>query len=127
MKILATAAVLLVAALHLGFLVLEMFFWDHPFGREVFSMTAEQSAHSAVLAANQGLYNGFLAAGLIWGLIAKKRDVIFFFLGCVIVAGIFGAATASPSILMTQSLPAVVALLLMLSAPWGAAKKSPAQ
>jgi len=116
-KILATGAVLLVAALHFGFLVLEMFFWDHPFGRELFSMSAEQSAHSAVLAANQGLYNGFLAAGLIWGLIAEKRDVLFFFLGCVIIAGIFGALTASPSILITQSLPAIIALVLVLLRP----------
>jgi len=114
MKILAALAVAIVAALHFGFLVLEMFFWDHPVGREIFSMTPEQSAQTAVLAANQGLYNGFLAAGLLWGLIAGKRDVVFFFLICVIVAGIFGAVTASPTILFTQAAPAVLALLLTL-------------
>ncbi len=110
MKLIATLLVALVAAEHFGILVLEMFFWDHPVGREVFDMTAEESAISATLAANQGLYNGFLAAGLIWGLAAKKRDVIIFFLLCVIVAGVFGAATAKFSILFTQALPAVLAL-----------------
>jgi hypothetical protein len=78
MKALAGLAVFLFAALHAGFLALEMFFWDHPVGRRVFSMTAEQSAETAVLAANQGLYNGFIAAGLLWGLIARKRDVQIF-------------------------------------------------
>lgn len=116
MRILAAGAVLIVALLHFGFLALEMFFWDHPVGREIFSMTPEQSAFSAVLAANQGLYNGFLAVGLLWGLFAKKRDVVFFFLGCVIVAGVFGAMTAKPTILFTQSLPAAVAFLLTLFA-----------
>lgn len=110
MKLIATALTALVALIHSGILVLEMFFWDHPVGRKVFNMTEEQSTLSAVLAANQGLYNGFLAAGLIWGLVAKKRDVIIFFLGCVIVAGVFGAATAKFSILFTQALPAVLAL-----------------
>lgn len=114
MKLVSSIAVILVALLHFGFLVLEMFFWDHPIGREIFSMTPEQSASSAVLAANQGLYNGFLAVGLLWGLFAKKRDVVFFFLGCVIVAGVFGAMTAKPTILFTQSLPAAVAFLLSL-------------
>ncbi len=116
MKILSFLAVLIVAGLHLGFLTLEMFFWDHEIGRRVFSMTPELSAETAVLAANQGLYNGFLAAGLVWGLLAQKRDVIFFFLGCVIVAGIFGAVTAKPTILFTQSLPAIVAFVFTLLA-----------
>ena len=112
MKLLATIAVLVVAALHVGFLALEMFFWDHEIGREVFSMTAEQSAETAVLAANQGLYNGFLAAGLLWGTLAGKRDVIFFFLLCVIVAGVYGAVTAKPTILFTQAAPAAIAFIL---------------
>ncbi len=110
MKLIATLLTALVAFIHSGILVLEMFLWDHPIGRRVFDMTEEQSAFSAVLAANQGLYNGFLAAGLFWGLIAKKRDVIIFFLLCVIVAGVFGAATAKFSILYSQALPAVLAL-----------------
>ena len=115
----AVAAVLtgLVALSHLGFLVLEMFFWDHPVGRRIFAMTPEVSASSAVLARNQGLYNGFLAAGLIWGLAAGRRDVTVFFLGCVIVAGVFGGLTAKTSILFTQALPALIALVLVLAAP----------
>lgn len=112
MKTLAAIVVAFVAIEHLGILVLEMFFWDHEIGREVFSMTAEESALTKTLAANQGLYNGFLAVGLLWGLIAAKRDVIIFFLLCVIVAGVFGAATAKPSILFTQGAPALLALIL---------------
>jgi putative membrane protein len=114
MKALAAIAVFLVAALHAGFLALEIFFWDHPVGRRVFSMTAEQSAQTAVLAANQGLYNGFIAAGLLWGLVAKKRDVTIFFLLCVIAAGLFGGYTAKPTIYLTQALPGAIALLLVL-------------
>ncbi len=114
MKRIATALVVLVALLHLGFLVLEMFFWDHPVGRRIFAMTAEESASSAILAMNQGLYNGFLAAGLLWGLWASKRDVQIFFLGCVVVAGVFGGITAKPTILLTQALPALLALGLVL-------------
>ena len=114
MKLLSGIAVFLVAALHAGFLTLEMFFWDHPVGREIFSMTAEQSANSAVLAANQGLYNGFLAAGLLWGLVAGKRDVQIFFLLCVIIAGAYGGATAKPTIWLTQALPGAIALALTL-------------
>lgn len=118
MKILAFIAVLVVAVLHFGFLMLEMFYWDHEVGRSVFAMTPEFSAQTAVLAANQGLYNGFLGAGLVWGLISNKRDVVFLFLIFVIVAGVFGAATAKPSILFTQSLPAVIAFILtMLARP----------
>ena len=111
MKTLASLLVLLVAVSHIGILVLEMFFWDHEVGRKVFSMTAEQSANSAVLAMNQGLYNGFLAAGLFWGLIRDRFDIKVFFLACVITAGVFGAATAKFSILFTQALPAAIALL----------------
>ena len=112
MRIVAAILVAFVAIEHLGFLMLEMFFWDHEIGRSVFSMTAEESAITKTLAANQGLYNGFLAAGLLWGLIAAKRDVVIFFLLCVIVAGVFGAATAKPSILFTQGAPAALALIL---------------
>ena len=115
MKFISGLAVFLVAALHAGFLTLEMFFWDHPFGRRVFSMTEEQSSNSAILAANQGLYNGFLAAGLLWGLLAKKRDVVIFFLLCVIVAGLYGGATAKPTIWLTQAAPGALALLLVLA------------
>lgn len=118
MRVLASIMVGLVALLHFGFLALEMFFWDHEIGREIFSMTAEESALTKTLAANQGLYNGFLATGLLWGLIAKKRDVVIFFLLCVIVAGVFGAATAKATILFTQALPAAIALALtMLAKP----------
>jgi putative membrane protein len=105
-----------VALSHVGFLVLEMFFWDHPIGRRIFGMSPEVSAGSATLAANQGLYNGFLAAGLAWGLRTDRREIKLFFLGCVIVAGIFGGLTAKPSILLTQALPAAVALVLVLLA-----------
>ena len=112
----ARGLVLLVAALHVAFLVLEMFLWSGPVGRRVFAMTPEIAAQTAVLAANQGLYNGFLAAGLIWGAIAKKRDVIIFFLLCVIVAGVFGGLTAKFSIIYTQAAPALVALAAVLLA-----------
>ena len=116
LKILATVLTLLVAIEHVGIMVLEMFFWDHPVGRRIFGMTPEVSAASATLAANQGLYNGFIAAGLFWGLIAGRRDVKLFFLGCVVVAGIFGGMTAKTSIVFTQALPAFLALGLTLLA-----------
>jgi putative membrane protein len=109
-RVLASVLTGLVALSHVGILVLEMFFWDHPVGRRIFGMTPEVSASSAVLAANQGLYNGFLAAGLFWGLWADRRDVTLFFLGCVVVAGVFGGLTAKTSILLTQALPAALAL-----------------
>lgn len=114
MKILATLLVAFVAISHVGILVLEMFYWDHEVGRKIFAMTPEVSASSAVLAMNQGLYNGFLAAGLFWGLISKKADVIIFFLICVVVAGVFGALTAKPTILFTQAAPAALALVVFL-------------
>src|SRR5216117_2089459 len=117
MKAVAVVLTGLVALSHLGFLVLEMFFWDHPVGRRIFAMTPEVSASSAVLAKNQGLYNGFLAAGLVWGLATGRRDVTVFFLGCVVVAGVFGGLTAKTTILFTQALPALVALACVLAAP----------
>jgi len=114
----ANVAVGLVAALHLYFLVLEMFFWTKPLGRRAFGLTPEFAQASASLAANQGLYNGFLAAGLIWGLIlgSAGTSIKLFFLGCVIVAGLFGAATASRKILWVQAVPGAVALALVLLA-----------
>ena len=110
MKFLATLLTSLVALLHIGFLTLEMFLWQHPIGRKVFDTTEQFAADTAFMAQNQGLYNGFLAAGLLWGLIAKKRDVIIFFLLCVIVAGIYGAMTVSPTIFVVQAVPAILAL-----------------
>jgi len=104
-----------VALEHVGFLVLEMLFWDHPVGQRIFEMTPDYAAQSATLAANQGLYNGFLAAGLVWGLVAGRRDVKLFFLACVVVAGIFGGLTAKPSIFFTQALPGAIAFLLVLA------------
>ena len=117
----ATAAnimVALVALLHVYFLVLEMFLWDRPLGRKVFRLTPEFAAATKSLAANQGLYNGFLAAGLVWGLGlgAAGEAIQVFFLGCVIVAGAFGAATVSRRILWVQALPAAIALALVLLA-----------
>lgn len=114
MKIAASVLTALVAVEHVGIMILEMFFWDHPFGRRVFGMTPEVSSASAVLAMNQGLYNGFLAAGLIWGLAVGRRDVKLFFLACVVAAGIFGGLTAKTSILFTQGLPAMIAVILVL-------------
>src|SRR3990172_7392846 len=116
MRILANLLVAVVALTHVGFLVLEMFFWNHPVGRKIFAMTPEVSASSATLAANQGLYNGFLAAGLIWGLLAGRADVQVFFLACVIVAGVYGGLTAKMSIIYLQALPGVLALILVLLA-----------
>ena len=100
----------LVALEHVGIMVLEMFFWDHPLGRRIFNMTPEVSAVSRVLAANQGLYNGFLAAGLFWGLARGDGRIKVFLLVCVAIAGIFGGLTAKTSILVTQLLPAALAL-----------------
>ena len=106
----------LVALLHAGFLVLEMFLWDKPLGRRIFRTDAAYAAASKTLAANQGLYNGFLAAGLVWGLAlgAAGTEVKVFFLACVIVAGVFGSVTASRYILFVQALPGIVALALVL-------------
>ena len=111
MIIIANILVALVAILHLGFLALEMFFWDHPIGRKRFGMTPEYSKASASLAANQGLYNGFLSAGLFWGLIAGEASIKIFFLVCVIIAGIYGSLTARRSILYIQALPGLLALI----------------
>lgn len=106
----------LVAAIHVYILVLEMFLWDKPYGRRVFGQTAEFATASKVLAANQGLYNGFLAAGLIWGLSmgAAGRPVQLFFLGCVIVAGLYGAMSVGIRILYVQAVPAALAMAAVL-------------
>ena len=109
----ANVMVGLVALLHLYFLVLEMFLWTKPRGMRVFGTTPEYAAASKTLAANQGLYNGFLAAGLIWGFFAGD-PVKVFFLACVIVAGAYGAATVNLRILWVQALPAAIALALVL-------------
>ena len=116
MRIVATVLVALVALLHVYFLVLEMFLWTTPTGRRAFGTTPEFAEASAALAKNQGLYNGFLAAGLIWGLSlgAAGRAIVIFFLVCVIVAGVFGALTASRKILFVQALPAALALGALL-------------
>jgi putative membrane protein len=116
MRIVANVLCGLVVVAHLGFMILEMFFWDHPVGHRIFSMTPEVAASSAVLAMNQGLYNGFLAAGLVWGLWSRRADVKYFFLGCVIVAGTFGAVTAKATLLFTQALPAALALVAVFLA-----------
>ena len=117
MRIISLLLVAVVALSHLGFLVLEMFYWNHPVGRQIFETTPDFAAASTVLAANQGLYNGFLAAGLIWGLVQGVPAFAFqiktFFLLCVIVAGVYGAATVSRRILLVQAAPAAVALILL--------------
>lgn len=112
----AQAVIGLVAALHLYILVLEMFLWEKPAGREAFGLTPEQARATRAMAANQGLYNGFLAAGLVWGLALGEGGTAVqgFFLGCVLAAGLFGAATtASRKILLVQALPAAAGLLLL--------------
>ena len=116
--LLATIAIACVALLQASFLVLEMFLWTHPTGRRIFRQSPEQAAASRVLAANLGLYNGLLAAGLAWGLARGDagREITLFCLACVFVAGLFGAATASRRILFVQALPAALALLAALLA-----------
>ena len=114
----ANIAIGLVALLHAYFLVLEMFLWDKPYGRRVFKLTPEFAKASKALAANQGLYNGFLVAGLVWGLSLGDAgiQIKMFFLGCVIAAGLFGGTTVSRAILFVQAIPAVIALALLLEA-----------
>ncbi len=116
MGVVARILVALVALLHFGFLVLEMFLWTGSIGQRMFSMTPEFADQTAVLAANQGLYNGFLAVGLLWGAIRVSRDFMIFFLLCVIVAGVYGGLTAKMSILYIQAAPGLIALLAVLAA-----------
>jgi len=116
MTLVASALIALVAAIHVYIVVLEMWLWTKPSGRRVFRTTPEQAAQTATLAANQGLYNGFLVAGLLWALLAAEpfhRPVGTFFLVCVAVAGAFGAATVSRRILVVQTVPAVAALICL--------------
>jgi putative membrane protein len=114
MRAVADILVLFVALLHVGFLVLEVFLWTKPFGRKTFGLTRELAEATKGLAANQGLYNGFLAAGLIWAVVEGQAgfSLKVFFLACVIVAGVFGAITAKRSILFVQALPAAIALVV---------------
>ena len=118
MDIVSNITIAIIALFHIYFLVLEMFLWDKPAGLRVFGQTREQASASKTLAANQGLYNGFLAAGLIWGLSlgAEGEAIKIFFLCCVLIAGIFGAATANRKILFVQALPAAIGLALLLLA-----------
>lgn len=115
MSIAANVVIGLIALLHVWFLILEMFLWTRPSGRRAFGTTAEFAEQSKALAANQGLYNGFLATGLVWGLCLGDAGfhVKVFFLACVLVAGIFGGLTASRKILWIQALPALIALVLI--------------
>ena len=117
MSILAKILIALIALEHIYFLVLEMFLWTKPRTRAAFGMSAEQAEQSKVLAANQGLYNGFLAAGLIWSLLAPAAyamPLALFFLGCVLIAGLYGGATANKRIWYVQALPAAIALIVLL-------------
>jgi putative membrane protein len=119
MHLAAQVAVAVVALLHVFFLVLEMFLWNTPYGQKRFGLTPEEAALTAPLAANQGLYNGFLAAGLVWGLWLSgpmAAAVTNFFLGCVLVAGLYGGITTRRVILYIQALPAAVAIALCLLA-----------
>jgi putative membrane protein len=115
MNTLANIVIGLIAVLHIWILVLEMFLWTHPLGRKAFGMTAQVAEDSKVLAANQGLYNGFLAAGLLWGLLSGDWSVKVFFTTCVLVAGLYGGMTAKRSILLIQALPALIALVLLFA------------
>jgi putative membrane protein len=120
MTLAAAVVVALVALLHLYFMVLEMFFWTKPLGRRAFGLSREVAESSKALAANQGLYNGFLVAGLVWalwrGVTTAGFDLALFFLGCVLVAGVFGGLTANRKILFVQALPAAIALGLVWAA-----------
>ena len=116
MNILANILVVIVAFLHIGFMILEMFLWNGPTGQRIFAMTPEMSAATAVLAANQGLYNGFIAAGLLWGVSSNRIDLRVFFLSCVVLAGVFGGISAKSTILVTQAAPGLIALVFVLMA-----------
>ncbi|OQS44977.1 DUF1304 domain-containing protein [Chromobacterium violaceum] len=118
MSLAAGIVIALVALLHVYFLILEMFLWDKPLGMKTFRLTPERARDTRVLAANQGLYNGFLAAGLLWGLWlgAAGFQIKLFFLACVLAAGVFGAATANRRILLVQGLPAALGIALLLLA-----------
>lgn len=112
MSLIAIVLIVLVALLHVYFLVLEMFLWTRPLGMKTFRNSPEKAEITKVLAANQGLYNGFLAAGLLWAVVAVKQDVALFFLGCVVVAAFYGAYSVSKRIFYVQGVPAIAAVLL---------------
>ena len=114
MSVVAIVLVVVVALLHFYFLVLEMFLWTRPLGLKVFRQTPEQAAQSKVLAANQGLYNGFLAAGLLYGVATGSREFCLFFLTCVVIAGTYGAMTVNRRIFFVQGLPALLAIGALL-------------
>ena len=114
MRTVALVVVYAVAALHIYILVLEMFLWTGPIGRRAFALSAEMAVQTKTLAANQGLYNGFLAAGLIWGALTDQRPVVYFFLACIALAGVFGAITVNRRIFFIQGLPALVGIVLLL-------------
>ena len=118
MNTVATILITIVALLHIYFLILEMFLWDKPFGIRTFGHSREAAAASKVLAMNQGLYNGFLATGLLWGLLTPEAGhaILIFFLSCIIIAGIFGGLTANRKILLFQAAPAALALTFLLVA-----------
>lgn len=111
MLILAQILVVLVALLHAYFLVLEMFLWTRPLGLKTFRNSPEKAETTRVLAANQGLYNGFLAAGLLWALATAQWNVVLFFLGCVLVAALYGAYSVNKRIFFVQGLPAMAAVI----------------
>lgn len=116
MTLITTILILFVAILHIFFMILEMFLWDKPAGLRAFGQTREQAAASKTLAANQGLYNGFLAAGLLWGLYLGDAgfDFKLFFLLCVVIAGLYGGLTVNKKILYIQALPALIALIILI-------------
>jgi putative membrane protein len=118
MPVIANVVIGAIALLHLCILVIEMFLWEKPAGLRTFGLTREAAKSTRVLAANQGLYNGFLAAGLLWGLSLGDdgTSVKVFFLSCILIAGLYGAATASRKILLVQAVPAAAGLLLLLLA-----------
>jgi putative membrane protein len=111
MLILAQILVVLVTLLHVYFLVLEMFLWTKPLGLKTFRNSPEKAETTRVLAANQGLYNGFLAAGLLWGLATAQWNVVLFFLGCVVVAALYGAYSVNKRIFFVQGVPAIAAII----------------
>ncbi len=115
MSTLTIIAISIVIVLHILFLILEMFLWNTPYGRKTFALSEDYAKQSATLAANQGLYNGFLAAGLLWGLLSTGGyDALIFFLCCIIIAGIYGGITANRSILWLQALPAAITISLLI-------------
>jgi putative membrane protein len=116
MRFFASLMTFLVALLHISIMVLEIFFWTHPIGQKIFSMTAEVAKYSEILAMNHGLYNGFLGFGLLWGLISGNQNLKVFLLTCVTIAGIFGALTANANVLYIQALPGFITLLLVIKA-----------